>query len=59
VFRQAMTDFFGAASATAAAASAVPATLPLIGTFRTWRDTRLTSAKGFRADIKSRCQREP
>jgi hypothetical protein len=23
------------------------------GTFRAWRDTRLTSAKGFRADIKS------
>jgi hypothetical protein len=22
---------------------------------RTWRDTRLTSAKGSRADIKSRC----
>ena len=25
------------------------------GTFRTWRDTRLTSAKGSRADIKGRC----
>jgi hypothetical protein len=35
VFTQAMTDFFGAASATAAGASAVQATLPLIGPFET------------------------
>jgi hypothetical protein len=51
VFTQAMTDFFGAASA--AGASAVPATLPLIGTKRTSREMRFTSATRSKADIKS------
>ena len=52
MFTQAMTDFFGAASA--AAASAVPATLPLIGTFRTWPRWPTMSAVGGTAEVVAR-----
>jgi hypothetical protein len=44
-----MTDFFGAASA--AAACAVPATLPLIGTKQSWPNYLTVSVFGGKAGI--------